>query len=402
MACTPEQRKEINRRNAMRSTGPRSTAGKEKARLNALKHGLRAEDFALPGEDQDTLRRLTDEWVEYYEPKSPGERAAIDRCVYATVQLRRCAQYHAEAVAEQVRQAQEEWHRTQEDEVADLKKRLKTDPEPAIRKLRRSTLGCRWLIDEWTELQKTLDADLPWTPSERDTAIRLLGYSPDPTTFPENPVAFRVRYYSLLNRDNPNPEQLAWLTGPKIMPDTIARFLAQEGHVGKEDSRAWLRGVVAQELEELQEIKARLELEVEGPSRASLVHRSWLLEGPKGALLARYERMHEAAYGRNYKLVLTGEVQHEDEVAPIAPLPAAVPPHLVDGVSVLEITAAAGAPNEANAAGPIPVAEADTGSSNQQMTMESPAVLTVWERYQANRAQMGMADPVDPPPAQVV
>ena len=37
-----------NRRNAQKSTGPRTTAGKAKTRLNPLKHGLTAETIVLP------------------------------------------------------------------------------------------------------------------------------------------------------------------------------------------------------------------------------------------------------------------------------------------------------------------------------------------------------------------
>ena len=39
---TTSTRAEINRRNAMRSTGPKSTEGKQRSRFNALKHGCRA------------------------------------------------------------------------------------------------------------------------------------------------------------------------------------------------------------------------------------------------------------------------------------------------------------------------------------------------------------------------
>jgi hypothetical protein len=64
-----------------------------------------------------------------------------------------------------------------------------------------------------------------------------------------------------------------------------------------------------------------------------------LLGGPDGALLARYERMHDTAFHRAYKALLKGEVQHEDEVA------------LAGTAAVLDITAAKGsAPNEATEA----------------------------------------------------
>ena len=37
-----------NRRNALKSTGPKTEEGKARASLNALKHGLRASSLALP------------------------------------------------------------------------------------------------------------------------------------------------------------------------------------------------------------------------------------------------------------------------------------------------------------------------------------------------------------------
>jgi hypothetical protein len=40
----------VNRRNAMRSTGPRTEAGRAIAARNALKHGLTAERVILFGE----------------------------------------------------------------------------------------------------------------------------------------------------------------------------------------------------------------------------------------------------------------------------------------------------------------------------------------------------------------
>jgi hypothetical protein len=40
-----------NRKNAQKSTGPRSSAGKTKAARNALAHGLRAAEILLPDED---------------------------------------------------------------------------------------------------------------------------------------------------------------------------------------------------------------------------------------------------------------------------------------------------------------------------------------------------------------
>jgi hypothetical protein len=393
MACTPEERREINRRNSLRSTGPRSPEGKARARLNALKHGLRAEEFALPGEDQEELKRLSDEWVEYYEPRSPGERAVLDRCVYATVQLKRCTRFHAEAVAEQVRQAQEDWDRQQENEVEELKDRLRTEPKEAIRKLKRSALGCQWLIAEWTALLAALEEYGNWVYSERDQAIRLLGDLPDAEKFRELPNAYFIAYYHLFSYERITPGAQDWLLDPKRMPDWFKRSLNGGGPPERDNSREVLRSVARDEIAELTAIEERLRTEVEGPSLAGLVHRSILLGGPEGALLARYERMHDTAFHRAYKALLKGEVQHEDDVAPSAPAPLT----LQGGVEVLDITAAkTGAPNEATEAA---AAGAETAQKKTKPDVpespESPGV--VLDEFLT--VAPGVA-PVDPPVAQ--
>ncbi len=41
-----------NRRNAQKSTGPKSDAGKAKAKFNALKHGMTADTAVLPSKTQ--------------------------------------------------------------------------------------------------------------------------------------------------------------------------------------------------------------------------------------------------------------------------------------------------------------------------------------------------------------
>src|SRR5207302_7580856 len=120
-----------------------------------------------------------------------GERALIDRAVYSTIQLRRCARFHAATVADQVRDAQERCAHAQEDEITRLEALLETDPATAVRDLKRSAFGCRWLLDEWAPLVEVLDKPAVWSTPERDRAIRLSGSDPDKVR--EDPNCFMFR-----------------------------------------------------------------------------------------------------------------------------------------------------------------------------------------------------------------
>src|SRR3954471_5321790 len=117
MPLSKAQRSRINRQNAQNSTGPRTQRGKETARLNALKHGLRIEALALPGEDAALLRQRYDEWDEFYRPGTPAELVLLFRAVTSSVQLERSLQFQAAAVSKQVRNATKTWDEGREDEV---------------------------------------------------------------------------------------------------------------------------------------------------------------------------------------------------------------------------------------------------------------------------------------------
>ena len=83
-----------NRRNAMRSTGPRTDPGKTNARVNALKHGMRAETIqVLPGEDPEALRTLLIEMVDEYRPETPTQEHLVRRAAKLMWKERRAENY---------------------------------------------------------------------------------------------------------------------------------------------------------------------------------------------------------------------------------------------------------------------------------------------------------------------
>ena len=86
--ATPAQI-DANRRNAQHSTGPRTPEGKERSRLNALRHGLAAQSALLPGEDPADLDALARRMREAHRPAPGLEEVLVERLVALAWKLRR-------------------------------------------------------------------------------------------------------------------------------------------------------------------------------------------------------------------------------------------------------------------------------------------------------------------------
>ena len=68
---------EANRRNAAKSTGPRTPEGKAASRLNALKHGVYANSPLIEGEDSAHYEALSRGYFERFNPATPEEHTLL-------------------------------------------------------------------------------------------------------------------------------------------------------------------------------------------------------------------------------------------------------------------------------------------------------------------------------------
>ena len=93
---------EANRRNAQLSTGPRSLRGKSVSRLNALKHGLTAQQVVLFDEATEDFEAFVHEIVATMKPKNAVESLLAERVALCAWRLRRCYRIEA-AMFENVR-----------------------------------------------------------------------------------------------------------------------------------------------------------------------------------------------------------------------------------------------------------------------------------------------------------
>lgn len=90
MATQPQI--DANRRNAQKSTGPVTDAGRNVSRLNALKSGIHAKSTVIPGENAEELDQLIADYRRQYQPATPEQRFLVDTMVNAEWMLRR---YHS-------------------------------------------------------------------------------------------------------------------------------------------------------------------------------------------------------------------------------------------------------------------------------------------------------------------
>jgi hypothetical protein len=199
---TSDKQAAANRRNALLSTGPKTTKGKQKSRKNALKHGLCAMVVDVPGEDPAVFEGRLKEWDSELNPHGSSvdhymitlmtrHSINLDRCF--SVQNARVAQLARDAIKDHdevvARDVEDQLvHLTQDQQYLEVKSRigLKADylkigppPQPghAVRRLMTTSRGCQALFAEW-ELLRTAMAEPPtWDRVDAIRASNLMGAS---------------------------------------------------------------------------------------------------------------------------------------------------------------------------------------------------------------------------------
>ena len=84
-------RASINRENARKSTGPRTEAGKQRSKLNALRHGLTGQTVVLPTEDHSAYQRHSQSFLDEYRPQGATETQLVQSLLDTSWQLNRAA-----------------------------------------------------------------------------------------------------------------------------------------------------------------------------------------------------------------------------------------------------------------------------------------------------------------------
>jgi hypothetical protein len=96
---TTNRKAESNRRNARRSTGPKTEAGKARSSMNALKHGIlarnRIKDDCMGKKMREEYDQQLERYTSAYQPVGPLEEDEVEKIALAYWRLGRVMQLEA-------------------------------------------------------------------------------------------------------------------------------------------------------------------------------------------------------------------------------------------------------------------------------------------------------------------
>jgi len=188
-----------NRRNAGKSTGPRTAAGKENSRRNALRHGLAAEHILIFDEDPDDFVRFRAAMAAALEPVGEVEEALSERIVLGNWRLRRVWRAEAASINEAAVQIARKNARAEVYEQVLAELQANPPAEPADKQPWEPPRNLRhiaWnLVNEMTDAQIEAaltpdDAPRPKPPPEK----------PDTPAWPEPRMTSFSRYEAAIER----------------------------------------------------------------------------------------------------------------------------------------------------------------------------------------------------------
>jgi hypothetical protein len=174
-----ERKRNANRANALKSTGPRTEAGKARSRFNAVTHGMRAETVVLPHEDAAAFEAERLGWIEDWKPETQTRMALVERAAAQSWRLRRCVRVETARLTMITNQAAANYDRTLNARLMRGLRLLETSPEAGLEALGDDPDGIEVLIGAWSALGKAVAATpLGWNDfhAHHGRLMNLLGH----------------------------------------------------------------------------------------------------------------------------------------------------------------------------------------------------------------------------------
>ena len=171
-----EARISANRRNAQKSTGPRTEEGKSRSRANALKHGLCAS--AVVPESLELIAQRSREFFDTLKPQNEVHVWMVDQAAVASIRIERCQRIERRIRDKISLRAELTWDDDHRFEAEVIGRSLAKDPAATVEALQRTPHGCEWLMTRWAMLAYSADTQPGgWTDEQTKLAFDLL-YTP--------------------------------------------------------------------------------------------------------------------------------------------------------------------------------------------------------------------------------
>jgi hypothetical protein len=244
------------------------------------------------------------EWLDYYGPVAPGERELCERATVAGVQTRRVLGAQAATLDDQITRARRKYDEELEDELQQSRELLRTDPGRAVLQMKRSALGCRWLLLEFQRLAALLARDGTLYGNDREDLTLYLGGEPWLDRLFDNEGAYLTRMACVIANPNVKDADVQALGGDEIMPLSLREREVHTWLGPKPIFQEWLKQLIEDAIADLTRREELLRVEYEDPGRERAEKKAARLTGEDAQTIARFMRMHELDFHRAHNALL--------------------------------------------------------------------------------------------------
>jgi hypothetical protein len=298
---TKSERAHQNKINAQKSTGPRSEAGKERARRNALKHGLTATQLILPDEKPEAIDALAQALNESMNPQNAAEDLCVQQAAVAALRMERIVAAEAAIVSDQVRHAQTQWDYEQTTRLLEAIRMLREDPAMACVKLKSFGMGVAWMLAQWKDIDNILDARGHLNNLDAiKEALRLQGFNPN-ALYVEGGTAFDFANHAMSSIPNFTDQQKLCDFHERSIPPMYIAMYGENSTIQADVAPGLLREWVAREIAELKELAAIYKPIDDASRREAPIRAQLLADTPQNRLMIRYLKDAESSFEKAHK-----------------------------------------------------------------------------------------------------
>jgi hypothetical protein len=181
---TSQKQIRANRRNAKKSTGPKTEGGKARSKQNALKHGLRSSEIVTPDEDPADYEELRQELEKSLAPVGFVETVLVERVATHLWRLRRCVRIEACLLLGGPKVVEHNLAKAQKTSMKARSRQEELDLEESMEGLSESELYLRMIKHRATFYEESLEAsDNPDQAPKKPNKKEYKDYAPEKVPF---------------------------------------------------------------------------------------------------------------------------------------------------------------------------------------------------------------------------